>query len=257
MSSEFDLLSYGPLSLQRVGVLKSLDLNTKRWAVFIHGGAWRDPTNDHRDGLHILNHFSKTHNGASIDYPLSPEYKHPSYALNAIAALKKLDETYEIEEFVLIGHSAGAHIALQIFMFGEDYKPLLKKCSQIFGIEGIYNLSLLPVESSSYIGFTEEAFGENRLEWDASSPFPKYFWTSEETSEKDVVSFPNGTLYILHSPEDELLLEKYQPESTYNLINQKKDKSLKPINVIYEHITGKHEEAIQTEIVVKTISKYL
>lgn len=285
---QYTQITYGDDPLNIVGVYASSDVNVAtpptKWLIFIHGGAWRDPTNTQHDGDYILTSLlsrpaiAATYRGASISYTLSNKKQHPSFVLDTLAALNKLDEIYGIgNEYVLIGHSAGAHIALQTFIFGRNdpkSNVLIKKCSKVFGIEGIYILDLLTIENEGYRGFTEEAFGPNVGQaWDKASPFTasvsaedqQYLWVSNETTkdEPKIVPFVNGTVYILHSPTDELLEEKYQPQETLKVLQSKEIKraveslGYLPINVVYEKITGKHEEAIKRKETVDSIAKYI
>lgn len=271
---DYKVISYGTdTELQRLGIythktVSQLSKLPKKWLIFIHGGAWRDPNNDHHDGDYIISSILKTHPneycGASIDYPLSNKSKHPAFALNSLQALKTLSQQYEVQEYILVGHSAGAHIALQTFMFGRyqaDLFELTQKCHKVFGVEGIYILDLLTTENEGYRGFTEEAFGENTAgSWDNASPFsvdPKnqlYHWSTSATDYKEgssVVPFVNGTLYICHSPTDELLMEKYQPKVTLDILASRTTGNA--IGVKYCEIAGLHEEAIKRVEVVDAI----
>lgn len=306
---DYKILNYGDDSLQRVAIYTRPQSTTNqspsiptsshknhKWLIFIHGGAWRDPNNDHHDGEHIISNLlltSRPDDGttshdlyacASIDYPLCNSTKDPSfYALNALKALTLIAQTYPLDEYVLVGHSAGAHIALQTFMYGRQDPQTLKltqKCYKVFGIEGIYVLDLLVVENKGYAGFVEEAFGSNvNGAWDEASPFSssisasgsstqslsecqKYQWTTETsqytyTAGSTVVPFSNGTLYICYSPTDELLLEEYQPKLTREILSSVAAASGSnggnPINFKYCKITGLHEEAIRTKEIIQVI----
>lgn len=271
-SIDYKILSYGDDELQRLAVYVHNAAKTvpKKWIVYIHGGAWRDPNNDHHDGDYIISNILKNHPaeyaGASIDYPLSSRVQHPEFALNALKALTKLNKQYEIEEYILVGHSAGAHIALQTFLYGRlqpDTLSLIKKCHKVFGVEGIYILDLLVRENEGYRGFTEEAFGQNIAgSWDTASPFSadpsnqRYHWTTDGDAYRDgstSVPFVDGTLYICHSPTDELLIEKYQPETTFNIL--KKTTSPACIGVKYLKISGLHEEAIRNKDIIEAIDE--
>ncbi|KAF5097628.1 hypothetical protein DV451_003765 [Geotrichum candidum] len=285
---DYTQIKYGDHPLNTIGVYTPRDSNaataSTKWLVFIHGGAWRDPNNTHHDGDYILTSllsqpkFASKYRGASIDYTLSNEKQHPSFVLDTLAALRKLDDVYGLgDEYILIGHSAGVHIALQTFIYGRQdarNRELVRKCSKVFGIEGIYILDLLTAENEGYRGFTEEAFGRNTNQaWDEASPFTasaaaedqRYLWVSNDTTkdESRIVPFVNGTLYILHSPSDELLLEKYQPEEILKVLQSEQIKNgirllgYSPIDVVYEKIAGKHEEAIKRQEAVNAIAKFI
>lgn len=274
----YSTLSYGSDELQRIGIYSHDTANQsslpRKWIIFIHGGAWRDPNNDHQDGNYIISSILKNHpleyRGASIDYPLSNVSKNPDFALNTLLALEKIDKQFQIDEYILVGHSAGAFIALQTFMYGrlhQDSLRLVKKCQKVFGVEGIYILDLLLTENPGYRGFVEEAFGENKSgSWDDASPFSispntqRYQWStdvSDFTEGSSVVPFVNGTLYICYSETDELLVEKYQPKVTYDVLTCSTKVNKNAINVVYCKIAGLHEEAIKREEIVNVIEKYI
>lgn len=267
---DYKTIPYGSDPLQQIAIYTSKHVQTtpKKWIVYIHGGAWRDPTNTHHDGDYIissiLNARPEEFSGASMDYPLSSSVQHPGFVDNTLKALALLNERYQVDEYIIVGHSAGAHIGLQTFIFGRhqpDTLVLTQKCHKLFGIEGIYILDLLTVENEGYRGFTEEAFGENKDgAWDAASPFSlsldqqRYQWTTsldKFKADSTLVPFSNGTLYICHSPDDELLLEKHQPQVVHDILKRQTEES--QLGVEYVKISGGHEEAIRTPDVVNAI----
>ncbi|RPB28420.1 alpha/beta-hydrolase, partial [Terfezia boudieri ATCC MYA-4762] len=139
------------------------------WAIFIHGGAWCDPTQIKTQGHAILTHLLSRFpllNAASIDYRLSPHpthaavgetVNHPAHLEDVRAALKFLNDTYQMRNYILIGHSAGATLCFQILGSGTPCTGLLPKA--VIGLAGIYDLRGLVEEYPDYRGFVEGAFG--------------------------------------------------------------------------------------------------
>ncbi|KAF8459006.1 Alpha/Beta hydrolase protein, partial [Terfezia claveryi] len=139
------------------------------WAIFIHGGAWCDPTQTKTQGHAVLTHLLTRFpllNAASIDYRLSPHpahaavgetVNHPAHLEDVQAALKFLNDTYQMRNYILIGHSAGATLCFQILGSGTPCTELLPKA--VIGLAGIYDLRGLVEEYPDYRGFVEGAFG--------------------------------------------------------------------------------------------------
>jgi kynurenine formamidase len=93
-----------------------------------------------------------------------------------------------MEEYALVGHSAGACLAFQVL----DKVP---GCKAIIGIEGIYDLESLVAEYPSYGDFVQEAFGTDRRVWREASP----------TTLIQQQNLSNIAIQLIHSTEDELL----------------------------------------------------
>ncbi|KAK9476347.1 Alpha/Beta hydrolase protein [Lipomyces japonicus] len=183
------------------------------WLVYIHGGAWRDPNMTKAMGNKILNDLPDNWAGASIDYRLSPEVKHPVHLADVIVALDTLKQQYGLgtDEVVIAGHSAGATLAFQAFStlvaqrvaYGtvtggntQTAVHLSDSVKYIIGVAGIYNFTALGQEYPSYKGFLSEAFGEKNL-WDDASP-NSFQWSK-------IANTSNAKIVLVQSSEDELL----------------------------------------------------
>eukprot|EP00644_Phytophthora_capsici_P019529 jgi/Phyca11/52214/gw1.691.1.1 len=88
--------------------------------VFVHGGSWQ--RGDKSGGLNqgIDEAFVRAGNlGVSINYRLSPEVQHPEHIKDAASAVTWLHRNIakfggDPNKLVLVGHSAGAHLVMQL-----------------------------------------------------------------------------------------------------------------------------------------------
>lgn len=143
----------------------------------------------------------------SLDYRLSagteiPPIQHPDHIDDITEGLSLLHEKYSLENnYVLIGHSAGATLAFQLLMGVASpkivaYPPLPVA---IIGISGIYDLvGINDRHSGNYAGFITSAFGSNQSDWHNASP-AKFTGDFRE-------NWPSGRLAVLaHSQGDSLV----------------------------------------------------
>ncbi|KAF7903229.1 uncharacterized protein EAF01_006278 [Botrytis porri] len=178
--------------------------SSKIWVIYIHGGAWRDPLVTSSSFIPTINCLasssieSKIASFASINYRLSShpsfpqdsssiprhEYrdaKHPDHIQDICSALSYLQSKYSIEDqYLLVGHSCGATLAMQISM-GKEYlyscgipneQLNFKLPRYVLGVAGIYDLRLLRDTHShpAYNEFLTQAFGSDEKIWDEVSP---------------------------------------------------------------------------------------
>ncbi|KAH6666796.1 Alpha/Beta hydrolase protein [Halenospora varia] len=202
--------SYGDHSLQTLTVITPKN-NIKRdkdgiWIIYIHGGAWRDPKVTEKSILKTIETLlqepqyhplvQKNVSGfASVSYRLSAhpafpqdaittpksEYrdaKHPEHLQDVISSISFLQSTYGFESnYVLIGHSCGATLALQTVMRNpllyDQNIPAMQNPEVIVGVAGIYDMKLIRDTHRSitaYNDFLVGAFGKDKEEWDRLSP---------------------------------------------------------------------------------------
>jgi kynurenine formamidase len=205
--------------------------------IYIHGGAWRDPailapsfaaTQSHL--LHLTKTNPSTHNAisgiATLNYRLSPypshpaspsnpfdparNARHPDHINDVLAAILHLQETYHFgSRYVLIGHSCGATLALQVALkrfWGSQYDPTsalelnVEPPVAVVGVSGIYDVARLVddrAEISAYRELVVHARGRARGVGAGASPSKGDF--GEER-------WPEGRLVVLvHSEADELV----------------------------------------------------
>lgn len=203
---------------------------------FVHGGAWRDPSQDKAElqpalaqllstpDSHTLKHIAGF---ASINYGLStyaPEDEaqdpslrvtHPHHIADVVLALSYLHQKYKVGathesggyDFVIVGHSAGATLAFQTLTHKCDcvvYRPV----RAVVGLAGIYNLPLMVAnhtEEPFYRKFVSDAFGTNEKVWQDVSPALRKY---EEARGKGGLE-----VAILGASEGDVLVEKAQWES--------------------------------------------
>ncbi|KAM0507023.1 hypothetical protein ACHAP8_000648 [Fusarium lateritium] len=215
---------YGDHSRQKLGVWRFSNRSDQKsgyWVVFIHGGGWRDPRNNENDFTEsikrtVISGAVATLDVAgfiSIDYRLSPHpefpqeaatAKHPDHLEDIWSALNYAQEKYGLSEnYILVGHSAGATLAMQLLM-SDEILPSHPKGSlpaAIIGVSGIYDLVGLNERfNGGYAGFIGSAFGEDKSEWEKASPAKFGSCLKSKWS--------NGKLVLLAwSPEDGLIDE--------------------------------------------------
>ncbi|KAF7948001.1 hypothetical protein EAE96_009069 [Botrytis aclada] len=206
---------------------------SKIWVIYIHGGAWRDPLVTSSSFIPTINCLvassieSKVASFASINYRLSShpsfpqdsssvprhEYrnaKHPDHIQDICSALSYLQSEHSIEDqYLLVGHSCGATLAMQISM-GKEY---LHSCGipdeqlnfkfprYVLGVAGIYDLRLLRDTNPhpAYNEFLTQAFGSDEKIWDEASP-AKFSNFEEFGKSRKILAFAT-------SPDDELVDE--------------------------------------------------
>lgn len=159
---------------------------------------------------------------ASVNYRLSPDVQHPAHQADVITSLKFLKQEYGMDEFIIVGHSAGACLAFQ----SAEHVPT---CRAIIGIEGIYDLRDLVQEYPNYEDFVESAFGKDKGLWATASPI--HIATRWSNCSDMIVQ-------LIQSVEDELLGPR-QTEQMFSILQQN-SVNLQEIG----WINGTHDSAI-------------
>ncbi|UPX10776.1 uncharacterized protein EKO05_0001415 [Ascochyta rabiei] len=215
--------------------LEQSDPKSTTWIVYIHGGAWRDPTQDSRCFEPTLSHLVASHTStiqniagvASLNYRLSPypshptspsspsdavrNATHPEHVRDVASALAFLRKEYAVKRWVGAGHSCGATLLLQLVsgigLRDEDKAGVGAGPEGLVLLCGIYNVPLLlrnhdppacPDDISRiYYEFVAGAFGEDREAYRRVSPIAGNYGTRQ---------WKNGKLMVLaHSYQDELI----------------------------------------------------
>lgn len=229
--------SYGSHELQKIKVFKQVP-TTKRTIVFIHGGGWRDPVNTYDDFKPIMSEFGEI-NLISINYRLSPKvqdydklpvsekFYHPFHLIDVANALSFIVDQLKLDIILIVGHSVGAALTLQLTNFKQivesglkhienevSYTNSLKQgeldnivtqllkivVSKLFFVDGIYDVEqLLNEYGSENLPFISCAFKNPQH-------YQEAFITSNDSIEKPIGLINETTGFsIIHSLEDELL----------------------------------------------------
>ncbi|KAF6831849.1 Kynurenine formamidase 2 [Colletotrichum plurivorum] len=220
--------------LQKLGVWEfptTADNAAGYWVIYIHGGAWRDPRKTFQDFETSIQEAlkapsvpkSEIRGFVSIDYRLSPHplfpqdpavtapaelrnAQHPDHLRDIWSALAFLQRKYDIKDrYILLGHSAGATLALQLPMraasLGATPPPEVQLPAAFIGVSGIYELCDFNARHDhNYTQFIAGAFGDDQSAWNKVVP------ASFSGSFKDAL--PDVKLVMLAwSPEDSLVDE--------------------------------------------------
>lgn len=242
------------------------------WLIYIHGGAWRDPSitsssfDAIRSNLQTSPVASSITGYASLNYRLSPypshpthpsdpsdpsrNAKHPDHITDILSALLYLQTHYpSSSNYILAGHSVGATLAFQVAMkryWGSQYESTFAlelnvvPPVAIVGIEGIYDIPALlssHEDSPAYRDFVLNAMASKDI--DSASP--------AVAGDFDA-SWEEGRLVVLaHSPDDELV-EGLQTELMCKaLVGQGWDDGGKRGRAVrMVELKGAHDEVWQT-----------
>ncbi|KAI5924831.1 hypothetical protein F4810DRAFT_120825 [Camillea tinctor] len=248
-SLKYTLHQYGTDNdLQKVGVW-DVDIANKNkyWIIYIHGGAWRDPRitletfKPTIDQILLACSSSSSSSPcssnssiaafASLDYRLSPHpsfpqdpaatpparyrgARHPDHVDDARAALAFLQARYDsAANYVLVGHSAGGCIGLQMLAglcsssSSSSPSPPPSSAPFVFpralvSFEGIYDFAGIAARlGPAYAEFLAGAFGEEQG-WNGVAPLEYKGSYGERWREGG-----GGPLVLAWSPDDELVDE--------------------------------------------------
>jgi len=264
---------YGPHELQRIVTYVQQSIPQEGyWVIYIHGGAWRDPTQT-AESFEVTQSILSTssryssiihHNViafASIDYRLSShpnfpqdhattdpsqlrEAKHPDHLRDVQTAISYLqDKCGFTDNYLLVGHSCGATLAFQTVMgcFGGDKGVQFAQPRCVVGVEGIYDLKGLRDEfkqHAAYQEFLESAFGKDDVLWDSVSP------ANVQGADGVEGGWSNGRLAVLaHSLSDGLVDFGQTLAMNNRLIRWKEATEDRTRNILFlEDVQGSHDE---------------
>lgn len=217
--------------------------------IYIHGGAWRDPNNTYDDFSTLAEKLDNMGvNLVGINYKLSPKYKHPSHIHDIVRCLDHLNKTYDIKQILIVGHSVGAFMALQLL----NYQHFVPDCGvelnvDIFGmilVDGIYDVvELLEEYGDSYRDFVADAFHDEAHYREASQVLGKMRMEPSTTLFEKAI--------IVQSSEDELLSGR-QLECLMRMFHERKI----PFRYIYQNL-GKHDEVYRSHGLFCIIHEFL
>ncbi|KAG1047360.1 hypothetical protein G6F46_009754 [Rhizopus delemar] len=196
-----DTFCYGPVEQENA---RSLDLYTSPKAnentplvIFIHGGAWRtEDKSDYKTLAMDCLSLSLLEKDETVS-----KIQHPSHLQDVQEAIEFLintppTNTYDPKQIYLVGHSAGAHIAMMLLL---GYQVPVKG---VLGVSGIYDIPLLLNTFPSYLDFIHQAFGDS--DYYQASP------VSLQTSS-------SAKVIIAHSQQDSLIDNQQAEVMTHHL----------------------------------------
>lgn len=170
--------SFGPDEKQKLDVYSPKDTKDAPAVVFVHGGEW---TKGDKANVSFKPKFLNE-NGivfVSVNYRLSPAHKHPAHVSDIATALSWVrGHAAEIgaapDKIVLMGHSAGCHLATLIAL---DPKYLAKeklKPADLRGVAawsgGMYDLVERAKGDGQYPKYIRQTFGDEEPAWRDASP---------------------------------------------------------------------------------------
>ncbi|EJP65995.1 uncharacterized protein BBA_04966 [Beauveria bassiana ARSEF 2860] len=258
--------------------------NAKYWVMFLHGGAWRSG-----GGVDFICAAAKMHSRkgapfdqirgfATMDYRLSSlgnpgqgqdsgqsqqGARHPDHINDVRAAIRSLAQRNQMDQYILIGHSAGGTMAMQLVGGDAALQPLSSKggrqrreletptcqagsngtsnteASQIplpaaiITTAGIFDLTRLvdeidPQSRPFYNNFVTQAFGNNRDDWQQASP-ARFKRSFKET-------WPGNNPVILARSKDDTLV----PDTQLNVMAEKlRGDGIEPI--VVTNLNGEHD----------------
>ncbi|MEO0975906.1 MAG: alpha/beta hydrolase [Pseudomonadota bacterium] len=163
-SLSFERIAYGAHDRQWIEATECGPVQSAVMPVFIHGGYWRSlSAEDHRCVLTGLS--SLGNRCANVEYRLMPEFRLNDLVGDAVAALDRLATLYSNDtRFLLVGHSAGAHLAISAALRAALRAGLSDRLAGVVGISGVYDLA--PVAKSflqDEIGLTNEEIRSHSL----------------------------------------------------------------------------------------------
>ena len=140
-------ISYGPLPRQQLDVYTPTSPNTNNITVlFFYGGAWQDGNkNEYRFVAQAL--AEKGYQVVIPDYRIYPEVLFPEFMYDAARALAWTSDNID-QRIVVMGHSAGAHIATLLLLDQQYMNELNIDSSRIAGLIGLSGpYDFLPLKS--------------------------------------------------------------------------------------------------------------
>ena len=202
---------------------------------------------------------------AIIEYRLAPTEPHPAQITDVLSALNLLSDPnllpceeeanagprWNRERLILLGHSAGAFMCLQILLDAPSHATsprvptlLRNKIEQVFLVDGIYDLPSLLDEYPSYLSFVSDAFGTSSASYEVESPAR---WSVPSSVLERRTRF-----HILHSKGDDLLSLR-QPDFIHERLQaafaDAGPQSASPtVHVDYDTLQGAHYDVVRSKV---------
>lgn len=146
-------IAYGEHERQQLDLYLPRHKPAVKCAVFVHGGTWKS---GHKDEYAFVGQTLAAHGIATavVGYRLFPEVKFPAFADDIAQALSWLQEEGGSHGFdvnlgvIMVGHSAGAHLASLVAFDGQYADNFGFSTSLIQGVIGLAGIYSFRPESS-------------------------------------------------------------------------------------------------------------
>lgn len=163
---------------------KSKSQSKRPVMVMIHGGGWAIGDKAGKGVIHpkCADFLKKGYLFVSINYRLSPKVKHPVHVQDCARALAYLHDHIaehggNPEQMLVMGHSAGAHLAALVSIDDQYLKAHGKDLKIVKGVVlldgAAYNVATQIAASAGKkvaLKMYKDAFGNTEKEWAAASP---------------------------------------------------------------------------------------
>ncbi|KAL0592581.1 hypothetical protein ABG067_000145 [Albugo candida] len=146
--------------------------------IYIHGGSWQCGDKQSAASIGLMRAMcQRGYTSVSLNYRLSPQVVHPTHALDIAEGIKWVHDNIsdyggDPDKLVVMGHSAGAHLALYSVAEATVFQEMALQISSIkaiVGISGVYNIARManvPFYGSLVI---PPAFGHRADTWRVAS----------------------------------------------------------------------------------------
>lgn len=134
--------SYGEHPRQQFDVYHPRSAQHSAVVVFVYGGAWEEGNKE--DFEFIGQAFTRLGYKTIIpDYRVFPEVEFPDFIIDVAAAMRRYAEQADSDvEFILVGHSAGAHTAALLVTDPQYLSDIRHQVIALIGMSGPYDLPL-------------------------------------------------------------------------------------------------------------------
>ena len=171
-------VAYGKDEKQKLDVYSPKGVKGAPVVVFVHGGEW---TRGDKAAVSYKPRFLNENDVVfvSVNYRLTPPVTHPAHVSDVAAALRWVHD--HAEEFggdpkkiVLMGHSAGCHLATLAALDPRYLAEVKLKPSDVRGVVawsgGAYDLVQKVKDGGAYADYIKKAFGDSEDAWRDASP---------------------------------------------------------------------------------------
>lgn len=166
-----------------------------------------------------------------------PLIQHPNHIHDVGKAITYLHTKYK-KPIYLVGHSAGAHIALMLLL--DTRLRYHGYIAGVLGVSGIYDIPLLVKTFPSYLDFITQAFGHDHTKYLDASPVSK---VSDVLDHKPIVIAQSQTDSLVNNEQAEVMYRHIKGFHQHVVL----DMSLK----------GDHYEIMKTENLINAVKQML